>query len=71
MAFYRGEKKCNRLSAGLMMIWEGFWKSVCEEMCVHSFNGQGKTDFSHLGAAAWGVWHLRIWIWSFGKANEE
>lgn len=54
-----------------MMIWEGFWESVCEEMCVHSFNGQGRTDFSHLGAAVWGVWHLRIWIWSSGKANEE
>lgn len=33
MVFYRG--KCNRLSAGLMTIWEGFGENICEEMCVH------------------------------------
>jgi len=72
MAFYRGGgKSVIDYQQGLMMIWKGFWEIVCEEMHVHSFNSQGRTDFSEPGAAVWDVWRLRVWLWSFGKANVE
>lgn len=64
MVFYRG--KCNRLSVGLMMIWEGFGENICEEMCVHMvLIGKGglTSATQEQQCRVWGIWGLYMEFW--------
>lgn len=53
------------------MVWEGFGENLCVSVCMLNCSGQEGTEFSHLHATVCGVWLLRTYIESSGKASEE
>lgn len=54
-----------------MTVWEGFGENLCISVCMLNCSGQEGTEFSHPHATVCGVWLLRTYRQSSGKASEE